>query len=188
MRSWAALFCLVVVGCGGDAAEPSSEPEVERGPPLEGQSVVEHAGQIAEELLAYGSEAAAQLGLDELITDDFDGLAERRVIRVLVPYSRTYYFIERGRQHGITYEALKLFEKMVNEELGTGHIKVHVVPIPTSRDRLLPDLIEGRGDIVAAGLTITPERRTSVAFSDPFAANVREIVVTGPEEAALKLT
>ena len=31
-------------------------------------------------------------------TGDFDGLIERRVIRVLSPYSRSLYFNDRGRQ------------------------------------------------------------------------------------------
>lgn len=153
---------------------PSTEVE----PVAEDEPAVEVEAEVVGDLLAIGSQAAAELGIDRLVTDDFDGLAERRLIRVLVPYSRTYYFVEGGKQQGLTYEALKLFEKMVNEELGTGHVKVHVVPIPTSRDRLLPGLIEGRGDIAAAGLTITPERLESVDFSDPFARKVREIVVT----------
>ena len=41
---------------------------------------------------------------------------------------------------------------------------IRVVFIPTSRDRLLSDLAEGRGDIAAAGLAITPERQTAREF------------------------
>ncbi len=169
-------FLVLLLGCG-----PSAGGDRE----AEGPPAADAEQEVAGDLVAFGSKAAAQLGLDQLFTDDFDGLAKRRVIRVLVPYSRTYYFVERGIQQGITYEALKLFEKMVNEDLGKGHVKVHVVPIPTSRDRLIPSLVEGRGDIAAAGLTITPERLQSVAFSDPFARKVREIVITAPGQPAL---
>ena len=48
------------------------------------------------------------------------------------------------------------------------------------RDDLLPGLVGGVGDIAAANLTITPERRAIVDFSPPFRDDVREILVTGP--------
>ena len=38
-------------------------------------------------------------------TGDFDKLVERRMIRVLVPYSRTLYFIDKGAQRGLTARA-----------------------------------------------------------------------------------
>jgi membrane-bound lytic murein transglycosylase MltF len=50
---------------------------------------------------------------------------------------------------------------------------------------LLPALAAGRGDIAAAGLTITGERRGQVDFSDPVAEGVQEIVVTGPGAPAV---
>ena len=37
-------------------------------------------------------------------TGDFDGMLERRVIRVLVPYSRTLYYSDKGRERGVTAE------------------------------------------------------------------------------------
>ena len=40
---------------------------------------------------------------------------------------------------------------------------------------------DGRGDIAAANLTITPERRKQVDFSTPPMKNVSELVVTGPK-------
>ena len=113
-------------------------------------------------------------------TGDFDGMVERRHIRALVTYSMTNYFLDGAEQRGITYEALKEFEKAVNADLGTGHLKVHVLIIPVARDQLIPALLEGRGDIAAANLTITPERKELVGFSVPGYTGVSEIVVTGP--------
>ena len=49
-----------------------------------------------------------------------------------------------------------------------------------ARDRLLPGLIEGKGDIVVANLTITPNRQEIVQFADPTFPGVNELVVTGP--------
>ncbi len=140
----------------------------------------------APDLLAWGSEAAQQLRLDETWTTDLDSMAQYRAIRVLVPFSRTYYFLDGGVQRGITYEAFREFEKYLNKELGRGGARrVHVLLIPTPRDHLLTGLVEGRGDIASAGLTITPERREIVDFSEPFSTELREVVVTGPSAAPL---
>ena len=37
-------------------------------------------------------------------TGDLDGMIQRRVIRVLVPYSKTQNIIDEGEQRGIAYE------------------------------------------------------------------------------------
>ena len=113
-------------------------------------------------------------------------MVERRVIRVLTVYSKTYYFLDGITQRGTTYEFARLFEDWVNEELGTGHLKVYVLLMPVLRDRLLPALIEGYGDIGAGGLTITPERQALVDFSVPSMTDVSEIVVTGPAAPPLE--
>ena len=89
---------------------------------------------------------------------DFDGMVERRVIRALVVYSKMLYFVDRGQQRGLTYEILKKFEDGINKKLKKKIINVHVIFIPVSRDELIPALLEGRGDIVAANLTVTPGR------------------------------
>ena len=112
---------------------------------------------------------------------DLDGMAKRRRIRALVVRSRTAYFLEKGQQGGTSYEFLKAFEDDLNKRLKTGKLRVHVVIIPTSRDRLLPALNEGRADLAVAELTITPERERVVDFSEPFFRGVKEVVVTGPQ-------
>ena len=33
---------------------------------------------------------------------DFNGMLERRIIRVLVPYSRTLYYVDKGHERGFT--------------------------------------------------------------------------------------
>ncbi|MEI2788958.1 MAG: transporter substrate-binding domain-containing protein [Steroidobacteraceae bacterium] len=52
--------------------------------------------------------------------------------------------------------------------------------VPTSRDALYESLVQGRGDIIVAGITMTPERAKLVDFTVPTKKNVRQIVVTGP--------
>jgi ABC-type amino acid transport substrate-binding protein len=50
----------------------------------------------------------------------------------------------------------------------------HIVFVPVVRSELLPRLTAGRGDIAVATLTVTPDRRKLVDFSDPTATGVRE--------------
>ena len=112
---------------------------------------------------------------------DFDGMRKRRIVRILVPYSRTFYFIDKGgKQFGMTYELGRAFDDWINKKYKTKNLRIEVVFIPVSRDRMLPGLVEGNGDIAAGNLTVTPEREKLVEFSDPIAENVREIVVSGP--------
>jgi membrane-bound lytic murein transglycosylase MltF len=116
---------------------------------------------------------------------DFDEMVQHHTIRALVAYSKTFYFLDRGRQYGLSYEALKEFEKFVNKRLKTKTLKVHVVFIPVSRDELIPSLLKGLGDIAAANLTITTERQKQVDFSNPFASGVKELLVTGPSAPSI---
>ena len=91
-------------------------------------------------------------------TGDLDGMVERGYIRALVVYNRTGYFLDGPQQKGITYEALKEFEKFVNQKLKLRRIKLELYFLPVRRDELLRALTEGSGDLAAANLTITPER------------------------------
>ena len=120
-------------------------------------------------------------------TGDLDGIMERRTVRALVVPSRMQYWIDRGRQSGAEYELLKKFEEELNAKykLKRKHIGIHVHFIPTARDELMPALVQGRGDIAAGILTITPERLQQVDFGAPFFRNVAEIVVTGPASPTL---
>ena len=122
----------------------------------------------------------SDLELGKKWSGDFDGMAERHLIRALVPYSKTFYFLDGADQRGITYEFLKEFETFVNKELQRKSLKVSLVVIPTKRDRLLPALVEGLGDIAAGNLTITSARQKRVDFSASHLTGVDEIIVTGP--------
>jgi membrane-bound lytic murein transglycosylase MltF len=123
---------------------------------------------------------AVRLTMGKPFTGDFDALVARRAIRVAVTFNRTHYFIDQGQERGITYEFLKAFENDLNTDLKTANLKVHVVIVPMSRDQLYPALANGTIDMVAAMVTVTPERETMVAFSEPTRTNVSQVVVTGP--------
>ena len=118
--------------------------------------------------------------VDQPFTGDFDEMVRRRMIRVGVTVNRTHYFIDKGQERGLTYEALKSFENDLNTDLKTGNLKVHVVIVPMSRDLLSPSLLNGTVDMVAAMVTIRPELEAIAAFSKPTRTNVSQVVVTGP--------
>ena len=118
--------------------------------------------------------------LDRPFTGDFDEMVKRRLIRVAVTFNRTHYFIDRGQERGITYEALKQFETDLNTDLKTGNLKIHVAIVPMSRDQLHPALAGGKVDMVAAMVTVRPELEKIAAFSEPTRTNVSQVVVTGP--------
>jgi len=126
---------------------------------------------------------------DELMkpqADDLDGMVKRRIIRILTVYSKTFYFVEKGVQHGATYDFGRLFEADLNKKLARDkqlkqkNLKVRVMFIPVARNELLPALAAGKGDIAAANLTVTGERQQQVAFSLPVYPNVSELVLSGP--------
>jgi membrane-bound lytic murein transglycosylase MltF len=116
---------------------------------------------------------------------DFDVLKKRRHIRVLVVYNKTNYFIDKGAPRGITYDAFKMFEDELNKKYKTGNLRIHVSFYPVGRGDLAAALLDGRGDVAAASLTVTPERMEKVDFSNPTAKNVSEIVVSGPDSEAI---
>jgi membrane-bound lytic murein transglycosylase MltF len=114
-------------------------------------------------------------------TGDLNGMVERRLIRVLTTFSRTQYFVDRGTPRGTAYDQGKLLEEELNKKLGSGRGTIHLQFVPLSRNELIPALLEGKGDIVMADLTVTPERAKIVDFVDPWIAGVNEIVVTSPQ-------
>jgi membrane-bound lytic murein transglycosylase MltF len=127
-----------------------------------------------------GLSAGIRDSMDQVFTGDLDDMVKRRFIRVAVTFNRTHYFIDQGQERGLTYEALKSLEEDLNADLKTGLIRVHVVIVPMSRPQLQPALLEGKVDMVAAMVTVTPEREKLVAFSLPTRTNVSQVVVTGP--------
>ena len=47
---------------------------------------------------------------------DFEVMLERRMIRVLIPYSRTLYFSDKGQERGLTAENVRDFERYLNKK------------------------------------------------------------------------
>ena len=114
---------------------------------------------------------------------DFDAMLERRMIRVSVPYSRSLYFIDKGRERGIAAELIRDFERWVNQKYAKklGKRPLTVIVVATTREKLFPDLNDGLADIAVGNLSVTKERLKVVDFVAPDDKLVNvEILVNGP--------
>ncbi len=111
-------------------------------------------------------------------TGDFDQMQKRRIIRFLIPYSKTFFFLDGATPRGLTYERIISFEKSINQKLKNKHIQVHAIIIPTARENLIPYLEQGIGDVATGNLTITEDRLKQADFTNPFLTNVNELLVT----------
>lgn len=146
------------------------------------------AGLSAWSALAAEGDADRALRLERHAWQgDFDGMVERRLIRVAVPYGRTLFFHDRGRERGLAADLLRKFEEHLNGKHRKALAKrpITVVLIPTAFDQLIPSLLAGTADIAAGAITITDRRREQVDFSQPLTKPFDELVVTGPAGPAL---
>ena len=141
LASFAALASLLTgaSGCQNAAAPPSASA-----PPAPA-ATTEGADATLEPAPEATPFPAGLASLVEPFKGDLDGMLKRRVIRVLTVQNPVLYFVDRGREIGMTYDALKAFEKQLNEKLGNKIVTVHVIAIPVARDELIPRLARGAG-------------------------------------------
>ena len=125
------------------------------------------------------------LSLAEQWSGDFDGMVGRRV-RVLVVHNKMFYFLDQGQHRGVNVDLFSAFEKHINQKRKADVLQTKILFLPVQRDQLLSALVEGRGDIAAANLTITEQRRKLVDFSNPLLTGVKEIVIGGPGAPPIK--
>jgi len=107
---------------------------------------------------------------------DLPEIKQRKVLRLLTRNMAASYFLYRGRLMGFEYELAKRFAEL-------NGMRLEVV-VPPSGEDLLPWLRDGKGDIVAASLTPTPERmKDGVVFSKPY-NQVAQVIVARSDEPA----
>ena len=83
------------------------------------------------------------------------------------------------------YDMMTEFEKELNAKYAQKNLRLHFIFIPTARNQLIPSLVAGRGDIIAANLTVTPVREAQVDFSSPIVKGVKEVIVSSAKAPAL---
>jgi membrane-bound lytic murein transglycosylase MltF len=116
--------------------------------------------------------------MSRVLTRRTDDLSEKwKTVRVLVSFNKTNFFEAGGQIKGLEAELMRQYEKYLRQGALRQGAKINVIFIAQPFKELIPALIDGRGDIAAAGLTITPERQKQVDFTDPYIKNIDEIIV-----------
>lgn len=116
---------------------------------------------------------------------DLDGMRERGVVRALVTLNMSDFFLIKGRPRGFEYELLQGYEKFLNRGAAKQGGRMQVVFIPVAFEEAIEALRDGKGDLIAAGMTATPERAKRVAFTKPYFSDVNEIVVAHKDAGEL---
>ncbi len=100
---------------------------------------------------------------------DIEAIRKRGVLRVLTRNSSATYFIARGAQRGFQYELASAFAKSLG-------VRVAMV-VPPSRTALIEALLTGEGDMIAAGMSMTPARAERVRFTAPLMSAKRVVAI-----------
>jgi len=109
--------------------------------------------------------------------EDLPEIKERKVLRVLTRNNATTYFLWRGQLLGFEYELMRRFADK--------HGLYLQMVVPPSRQDLIPWLLSGQGDVIAASMAITEQREEyGLAFSKPY-NEVSEVVVARAGEEGL---
>ena len=186
MKSRLSIIVILALAsaCSADTSDALDDPAAESQAPAPVQEKVE-SQETVESLPALDEILPEQFAV---LTDhwlgDLDGMQERHAIRVLVVSGGPQFFYFQGKPRGMMLELLIRYQKHVNSKLDLGLHSVEIIPMPVSRDRLLPALLAGQADLIAADLTKTEIRSTMVDFSRPFIDNVDEVLVFGPASPA----
>ena len=120
---------------------------------------------------------------------DFDGMLERRVVRIYVPYSRSLYFVDKGKERGISAYLIREFERYENRKYAKqlGKRPLSVLAVVATRDKLRADLVDGHADIAVGNIKALPELAKDVDFIAPDETAVStELLVTGPASPGVK--
>lgn len=115
---------------------------------------------------------------------DLRAMVERRTIRVLTAFSRTNFFVADGQPRGFEYDNLAGFDEFLAHWLtrelpaqAAEHPQVTLVFITLPFAELIPALLDGKGELIAANMTVSPTRETLVSFSDPYLDDVSDVLV-----------
>ncbi len=108
--------------------------------------------------------------------DDLPGIKNRQVLRVLTRNNAATYFVWRGQFLGFEYELMKRFADSQGLQLE--------MVVPNRWGDLIPTLMSGGGDLIAASMTATEERKKQgVAFTSPYNLVTEELVARAGEPA-----
>jgi len=155
-----AMLAAVVVlgGCADDASEPQAHTQQAPQPPPQ-FPVQRPEPETVPEVLA------------PTYVGDLDVMRERGRLRILIPANigGVFYLPRTGWPVVLQHEAAEAFARSEG-------LEPELVPVPRFAD-MIPAVLEGRGDVIAANLTITDKRRKQIAFSVPLTTVRQQVLV-----------
>lgn len=108
-------------------------------------------------------------------TEDLAGIKKRRTLRVITRNNAATYYLYRGKLVGFEYELARRFAERIG-------VRLQMVVADSHAD-MIPMLKEGRGDMIAAFFTITPDRdERGIDFSRPYHYAVETVVGDDDDE------
>jgi membrane-bound lytic murein transglycosylase MltF len=111
-------------------------------------------------------------------TGDLDGIAKRKILRILVVPSELGFCFNGTEMQGAMFELGRDLEKALNKKLKTRDLPINVVFIPVAREELLSKLAAGYADI--AGTIAERDQAAQVDYTEPLIPDAEGVVVTGP--------
>lgn len=133
--------------------------------------------QLTDLTSVYAAESL-KTHLDKVEYGGLEDILKRKHFRALTTRNPYDYYMYQGKTRGIQYEMIKEFTKHLNKKyVKKGELKIVFEMIPVDFDQLIPMLNEGKGDIIAVGLTKTPARKKLVSFTKPY-QRVDDVIIT----------
>jgi membrane-bound lytic murein transglycosylase F len=129
--------------------------------------------ELKKEVNGYLIKRALTGRRNSFYTDDLSGLKKRQRLRMITRNGAATYYLYRGSPFGFEYELMQRFARQQGMRLD--------IVIPDDNESLIPWLNEGRGDVVAAMLTVTPNRTQHASFTRPYFHD-EEVVVTRSDD------
>jgi membrane-bound lytic murein transglycosylase F len=162
MRTSAWLLVSLLSTAAHTEAAPAIAPDPAEGRDLAGYE----SGDNNEDAAPEGIVSRASGRPDHPRT--LEEIVKSGYIRVLTRNNDTSFFIYRGHRMGFDYE----LGKKLAQKLG---IRVDMI-ITNGWQDMLPALLRGEGDVIAAEVTVTDARKKQVLFAQPW-AHTREVVL-----------
>lgn len=104
------------------------------------------------------SQAEVKMILENSVGRDLDAIKKDGVLKALVVYSSTSYFLYKGQPMGFEYELLKRLADHLD-------LKLEII-VSTDLDSQFEILNRGDVDLIAHGMAITNQRKDEVAFTE----------------------
>ena len=123
-------------------------------------AVRNNAGKLQEALNQFLNKNHLEFNVAQVYLDDLPGIKERKLLRLITYNSPGNYFFSDGRFHGFEYELLRKFARSEN-------MRIDVV-LASSHEEMQQLLLNGEGDVIAAGLPNRSISDNKIQFTMPY--------------------